>query len=210
MYDIKELTKDIYQNAERQEFIKTLMSGKIKPKLYAIYLYNQLLCYAEVEKYGLENSLFRTTTGLPRAEHIHYDFKALWTSDSTPTPTPSTINYVKHIQTIKEEPEKLYAHIYVRHLRDITEGQLMMKNTPGPNRCYKFKHGEIKEYKRIVNETINSYINVYQINILNEAKFAFATTTQLYKEMDVISGHKEIDKIEKELKKDDMGSLNRV
>jgi len=61
MYDIKELTKDIYQNAERQEFIKTLMSGKIKPKLYAIYLYNQLLCYAEVEKYGLENSLFITT-----------------------------------------------------------------------------------------------------------------------------------------------------
>ena len=158
MYDIKELTKDIYQNAERQEFIKTLMSGKIKPNLYAIYLYNQLLCYAEVEKYGLENSLFRTTTGLPRAEHIHYDFKALWTSDSTPTPTPSTINYVKHIQTIKEEPEKLYAHIYVRHLRDITEGQLMMKNTPGPNRYYKFRHREIKDYKRIVSETINSYL----------------------------------------------------
>jgi len=186
MYDIKELTKDIYQNAERQEFIKTLMSTKINPNLYAIYLYNQLLCYAEVEKYGLENSLFRTTTGLPRAEHIHYDFKALWTGDSTPIPTPSTVDYIKHIQTIKEEPEKLYAHIYVRHLRDINEGQLMMKNTPGPNRYYKFRHREIKDYKRIVSETINSYLNVYQINILNEAKFAYATITQLYKEMDEI------------------------
>ena len=203
MYDIKELTKDIYQIAEEQEFIKTLMSTKITPNLYAIYLYNQLLCYAEVEKYGLENSLFRTTIGLPRAEHIHYDFKALWTSDSAPAPTPSTVNYIKHIQTIKEEPEKLYAHIYVRHLRDMTEGQLMMKNTPGPNRYYKFKHGEIKEYKRIVNETINSYINVYQLNILNEVKFAYATITQLYKEMEEIE-------TEKELKKDDMGSLNRV
>ena len=86
----------------------------------------------------------------------------------------------------------------------------MMKNTPGPNRYYKFRHREIKDYKRIVNEIINSYLNVYQLNILNEAKFAFATITQLYKEMDVISGHKEMDKIEKELKKDDMGSLNSV
>jgi len=188
MYDIKKLTEDLYQIAEEQSFIKTLSdnSTKIHPDLYAIYLYNQLLCYSEVEKYGLENSLFRTTTGLPRAEHIHYDFKALWTGDSTPIPTPSTVDYIKHIQTIKEEPEKLYAHIYVRHLRDINEGQLMMKNTPGPNRYYKFRHREIKDYKRIVSETINSYLNVYQINILNEAKFAYATITQLYKEMDEI------------------------
>ena len=193
MYDIKKLTEDIYQIAEQQSFIKTLSdnSTKIHPYLYAIYLYNQLLCYAEVEKYGLENSLFRTTTGLPRAEHIHYDFKALWTGDSNPTTLPSTVNYIKHIQTIKEEPEKLYAHIYVRHLRDMTEGQLDMKNTPGPNRYYKFKHGEIKEYKRIVTETINSYINVYQINVLNEAKVAYATTTLLYQEMDIITGHKD-------------------
>jgi heme oxygenase len=188
MYDIKKLTEDIYQIAELQTFIKSLSdkSIKIQPDLYAIYLYNQLLCYSEVEKYGLENSLFRTTIGLPRAEHIHYDFKALWTGDSTPIPTPSTVDYIKHIQTIKEEPEKLYAHIYVRHLRDINEGQLMMKNTPGPNRYYKFRHREIKDYKRIVSETINSYLNVYQINILNEAKFAYATITQLYKEMDEI------------------------
>jgi heme oxygenase len=200
MYDIKELTKDLHQIAEQQSFIKTLMSTSTKPgastninpKLYAIYLYNQLLCYAEVEKYGLENSLFRTTTGLPRAEHIDYDFKALWTGDSNPTTLPSTVNYIKHIQTIKEEPEKLYAHIYVRHLRDMTEGQLMMKNTPGPNRYYKFRHGEIKEYKRIVTETINSYINVYQINVLNEARIAYETITQLYQEMDIITGHKDL------------------
>ena len=183
MYDIKELTKEIHQNAERQEFVKTLMSGSIEPKLYAIYLYNQLICYSELEKYGLENSLFRTTTNLPRAEHLHYDFKALWTSDNPPVITQSTVDYVKHIRTIKEDPEKLYAHIYTRHLGDISGGQMIMKKTPGPNRYYKFKDGEVKEYKRIVKETINSYLNVYQINILNECMYAFATATKLFKEM---------------------------
>ena len=46
MYDIKELTKEIHQKAERQEFVKTLLSGTIRPELYAIYLYNQLQCYS--------------------------------------------------------------------------------------------------------------------------------------------------------------------
>ena len=183
MYDIKELTKDIHQNAERQEFVKTLMSGSIEPRLYATYLYNQLQCYAVLEKYGIENSLFRTTPNLPRAEHLHYDYKALWTSEELPTVTKSTKDYVAHIETIKEDAEKLYGHIYTRHLGDVSGGQMIMKRTPGPNRYYKFKHGEIKEYKRIVRETINSYLNVYQLNILNEVKFCFATATQLFKEM---------------------------
>ena len=70
-YDIKELTKEIHQNAERQEFVKTLMSGTIRPELYAIYLYNQLQCYSVLEKYGNANDLFRQTPGLQRAENIH-------------------------------------------------------------------------------------------------------------------------------------------
>ena len=56
MYDIKELTAEIHQNAERQEFVKTLMSGSIEPNLYATYLYNQLQCYSVLEKYGMDSS----------------------------------------------------------------------------------------------------------------------------------------------------------
>ena len=131
----------------------------------------------------IKNSLFRTTPNLPRAEHLHYDYKALWTSEELPTVTQSTKNYIEHIESIKEDAEKLYAHIYTRHLGDVSGGQMIMKRTPGPNRYYKFKHGEIKEYKRIVKETINSYLNVYKLNILNEVKFCFASATQLFKEM---------------------------
>jgi heme oxygenase len=183
MYDIKELTAEIHQNAERQEFVKTLMSGSIDPNLYATYLYNQLQCYSVLEKYGMENSLFRTTPNLPRGEHIHYDYKALWTGEGKPTITQSTKDYVAHIETIKEDAEKLYAHIYTRYLGDISGGQMIMRKTPGPNRYYKFKHKEIKDYKRIVREMINSYLNVYQLNILNECKFCFASATALFKEM---------------------------
>ena len=71
MLDIKELTLDQHKNAERQEFVQILMSGSIHPELYATYLYNQLQCYAELEKWGNHNGLFRQTPGLQRAENIY-------------------------------------------------------------------------------------------------------------------------------------------
>ena len=48
MFDIKELTKEQHKNAERQAFVKILMSGKIHRDAYATYLYNQLQCYSKL------------------------------------------------------------------------------------------------------------------------------------------------------------------
>ena len=184
-YDIKELTKEIHQNAERQEFVKTLMSGTIRPELYAIYLYNQLQCYSVLEKYGMHNDLFRQTPGLQRAENIHRDFKKLWDFDFNPEITPSTKKYVEHIETIKDDPEKLYGHIYVRHLGDLSGGQMISKKVPVKS-FYDF-NGQGQEYKRIVKEIINEYLNTYKINVLSEVEYCFESATNLFKEMNEIS-----------------------
>ena len=184
MLDIKELTWEHHKNAERQDFVRLLMSGKIDEKLYATYLYNQLQCYSVLEKYGLHNSLFRDTPGLLRAEHIHYDYRHLWTDIGAPPEiTESTKEYIEHIESIRDEAMKLYAHIYVRHLGDLSGGQMIMKKTPGPNRYYKFKHKEVGDYKRIVKETINTYLNVYEHSVVPEAKKCFEFATRLFKEM---------------------------
>ena len=184
MLDIKELTWEHHKNAERQDFVRLLMSGKIDEKLYATYLYNQLQCYSVLEKYGLHNSLFRDTPGLLRAEHIHYDYRHLWTDIGAPPEiTESTKEYIEHIESIQDEAMKLYAHIYVRHLGDLSGGQMIMKKTPGPNRYYKFKHKEVGDYKRIVKETINTYLNVYEHSVVPEATKCFEFATRLFKEM---------------------------
>ena len=184
MLDIKELTWEHHKNAERQDFVRLLMSGKIDEKLYATYLYNQLQCYSVLEKYGLHNSLFRDTPGLLRAEHIHYDYRHLWTDIGAPPEiTESTKEYIEHIESIQDEAMKLYAHIYVRHLGDLSGGQMIMKKTPGPNRYYKFKHKEVGDYKRIVKETINAYLNVYEHSVVPEATKCFEFATRLFKEM---------------------------
>ena len=192
MLDIKELTLEQHKNAERQDFVRMLMSGHIDEKLYAIYLYNQLQCYSILEKYGMHNSLFRDTPNLLRAEHIHYDYKSF--GIDTPEITKSTKEYMEHIETIQDEAMKLYAHIYVRHMGDLSGGQLIMKKTPGPNRYYKFKHKEVGDYKRIVKDTINTYLNVYEHSVLPEAKMCFGSATKLFIEMKEL--HDDMIKIE--------------
>ena len=181
MLDIKELTMKHHKDAERQGFVKILMSGQIDHKLYATYLYNQAQCYSVLEKYGLHNSLFRDTPNLLRTEHILYDFNSF--GIETPKITQSTKDYIEHIESIQDEAMKLYAHIYVRHMGDLSGGQMIMKRTPGPNRYYKFKHKEVGEYKRIVKETINTYLNVYEHSVLPEANYCFESATKLFKEM---------------------------
>ena len=183
-YRITELTWEYHKNAERQAFVSQLLSGTIDEKLYATYLYNQLKCYSKLEQYALESSLFLDTRNLPRAEHIFYDYRALWGDiGNPPVETESTKAYVEHLDTIRGENEKLYAHIYVRHLGDLSGGQMIMRKTPGPNRYYIFKHGEAKEYKRIVKERVESYLNLYEVNVLPEAIFCFESATKLFKEM---------------------------
>ena len=184
MLDIKELTLEHHKNAERQEFVKILMSGHIDEKLYATYLYNQLQCYSVLEKYGLHNSLFRDTPNLLRAEHIHYDYKSLWVDvDNPPQITQSTKEYVEHIENIQAEAMKLYAHVYVRHMGDLSGGQMIKSKTPGPNRYYIFKHNEVRDYRQTVKSTINTYLNVYEHSVVPEAKYCFESATKLFKEM---------------------------
>jgi len=181
MYDIKELVWEEHKNAERQEFVKILMSGEINPELYAIYLYNQLNCYVELEKWANHNGLFRHTPGLQRAENINKDFTKLYTKSDKPELTQSTKEYIEHINTITDDPEKLYAHIYVRHLGDLSGGQMIARKVPA-KKYYDFgANGQ--EWKRIVKETINNYLNAYEKNVVPEAKLCFNYATRLFGEM---------------------------
>ena len=181
MMDIKELTLEQHKNAERQEFVKILMSGEISPELYATYLYNQLQCYSELEKWANHNGLFRHTSGLQRSENISKDFTKLWTKSDKPEITQSTKEYIEHIETIKDDPEKLYAHIYVRHLGDLSGGQMIARKVP-VKKYYDFgANGQ--EWKRIVKETINNYLGAYEKNVVPEAKLCFNYATRLFGEM---------------------------
>ena len=69
---------------------------------------------------------------------------------------------------------------------DLKGGQMMKKKLPGPCRYHTFRNKEVIEFGRIIKETINSYINVYQHSVLPEAIYCFESATKLFQEMNKV------------------------
>ena len=90
MKTLKELTWEHHKEAERQEFVKILMSGKINPELYANYLFNQHQCYNMLEPLAMAEGLLDKFPMIRRAPEIKKDFDELWTYSHKPEIMQST------------------------------------------------------------------------------------------------------------------------
>jgi|TARA_R110000823_G_scaffold200906_2_gene331867 heme oxygenase len=175
MSNLKELTKDQHSNAERQAFVKVLMSGKINPELYATYLWNQHKKYDLLEALALANGLLDGLFGIKRKLKIEQDFLELWTKDSLPTILPSTTEYVMHMRDIMQDPDKLMAHLYVLHMGDLSGGQMIAKRAPGEGRMYQFD-GDTNELKEAIRAKTTD-------DMADEAKYVFESAANLFKEL---------------------------
>jgi heme oxygenase len=175
MSNLKELTKDNHTSAERQEFVKILFSGNIDPKLYAIYLKNQHPQYEILEVCAMMHGLLNDMPAIRRAPSINEDFEELW-GDSTEKPyiCPVTMKYVDYIMSIKDDPKRLMAHIYVRHMGDLAGGQMIAKRVPGACKYYEFEDPEA------LKTTVRSKLDD---SMADEAKVCFDFATQFFKEM---------------------------
>ena len=100
---LKELTKEVHQDAERQEFVKTLMSGNMSDEMYAEFLYNQHAIYNLLEACAMSHGLLNDFPQIRRAPSILADFQELWKKEDMPKITESTERYIKHMYTIKED-----------------------------------------------------------------------------------------------------------
>ncbi len=173
---LKELVWEAHKEAETQEFVKLIFSGKINPKLYAAYLRNQHPCYEILEVCAMPHGILN---GLPenicRAPAILADYLELRVEgEAEPPLLPSVDRYIKHILSIKDDPKKLMAHIYVRHMGDLAGGQMISKRVPGSGKYYQFK--EVEALKTAIRERITD-------DLAEEAIVCFGFARDLFKEM---------------------------
>lgn len=177
MSNLKELTKEVHNTAERQDFVKVLMSGKINPKLYATYLWNQHKKYDILEAMAAVNGIF-AEIGYPiqRKIAIEQDFLELWDDKNNPPEiVPSTHEYIEHMRTIMTDRDAIMAHIYTLHMGDLSGGQMIGRKVPGEGRMYKFE-GDIKEIKEAIRACIKD-------EMAEEAKYVFGSATKLFQEL---------------------------
>lgn len=176
MSNLRELTKDAHTNAERSAFVKILFSGKINPKLYATYLKNQHPMYEILEVCAMPHGLFEGIPDIRRAPAILADFQELWNEeDGEPQILNVTDEYIKYILSIKDDPKKLMAHLYVRHMGDLSGGQMIAKRVPGSGKMYQFGD-EPEAIKTAIRTKLTD-------DLADEAKVCFDFAKRFFDEM---------------------------
>ena len=177
MSNLKELTKEQHTNAERQAFVKVLMSGKINPQFYATYLWNQHKKYDILEAMAAVNGIFiDLPPGISRKMRIEEDFLELWEDkENPPVLVPSTHKYIEHMRTIMHDPQAIMAHIYVLHMGDLSGGQMIAKRAPGEGRMYQFD-GDINQVKEAIRAKTTD-------DMADEARYVFESAATLFKEL---------------------------
>ena len=172
---LKELTAEAHRQAETQPFVKLIFSGNITKEEYATYLYNQYAAYEILESHALIVGLLNDLPGIQRAAKLLEDFKELWPADQTvPALANATLLYKEHINTISNDPTKLMAHLYVRHMGDLYGGQMIAKKVPGSGQFYKFDNADA--LKTAIRTKLND-------SLADEALVCFGFATQLFKEL---------------------------
>jgi heme oxygenase len=175
MTTIKDLTWEHHKEAERQEFVKVLMSGKINPQFYATYLWNQHKKYDILEAIATMHGLLDDLFEVRRKNAIHEDYLELWENQLPPPIVESTNEYIGHMKEIMHDADAVMAHIYVLHMGDLSGGQMIRRTVPGKTRMYDFD-GDTAELKEKIRSKIDD-------SMADEAKFVFESSTKLFKEL---------------------------
>lgn len=175
MPTLKELTAEKHKEAESQPFIKSIFAGKVDKEQYIDYLYQLLYVYKVLERLADIHGLFNDMENLKRTSEIEKDYSEMITFPPYPQVRESTENYVTYLNSISHEPEKLMAHIYVRHMGDLFGGQMLAKLVPGPNNMFVFKD---------IPYLINKVRSKLDISMADEANKAFQFNIDILKEYD--------------------------
>jgi heme oxygenase (biliverdin-producing, ferredoxin) len=171
---LRDLTWEKHKVAERQDFVKLLFSGNINPQLYSIYLYNQYHNYLKLEKLADNLEILHDIQDIKRSEYILQDFQELWNENFNPEILDSVKKYLDYLDTISNDPVKIMAHVYVRHMGDLAGGQMIAKKIPGSGNYYKFKNPD--ELKINIRKKLDD-------NMAEEANICFDFATLLFQDL---------------------------
>lgn len=170
---LKDLTAEAHKQAETQPFVKLIFSGNITNEEYAKYLFNQYAVYSTLESLADTAGILSDLQGIKRAVKINEDLHELEVSIPEEL-LPSTLEYLEHLVSIKDDPQKLLSHIYVRHMGDLYGGQMIATKVPGSGQFYKFEDADA--LKTAIRAKLDD-------SLADEALVCFGFATKLFEDL---------------------------
>lgn len=179
MDNLKNLTKAEHRNAERTAFMSRMIKRNITPEQYYVYIKNQAYVYSVLEHYADILGIFDgEMANLKRSVPLFEDCLEMEIMNRfTNAPIlPASKKYVDYIEEIQKDKDRLFAHIYVRHMGDLSGGQIIKKLVPGPTNLYEFE-GDITDLKNKIREKLHD-------GLVDEAKVCFNMVQNFLEELE--------------------------
>lgn len=181
MSNLRDLTKEEHRRAERTAFMSRMIKKQITPFQYYTYLKNQILCYIELEYRAVDHGHLTKFDGLfdiQRSNEMLRDIMEMELENDYDEPfiTEAAQDYCNYIQSIKHDSDRLLAHIYVRHMGDLSGGQIIKKFIPGPTNVYNFE-GDPEDLKNKMREKLHD-------GLVDEAKVCFNMVQRMLEELE--------------------------
>lgn len=170
---LRELTKDLHTAAEKTEFMKLTITGKLPKELYITYLWQMIPIYSTVEFGANSQGFFANLPGIDRTKYIYQDFVELANKDTHYTWPTETLEYVRYLQDLLNDPDRKHlikAHLYVHHLGTLNGGQYIAKLVPGSGSVYKFEN--VEHLKTAIKDELTDDLG-------DEARIAFEFTIKV-------------------------------
>jgi heme oxygenase len=156
-----------------------MLKKQITPKQYYVYVKNQLFMYTNLEYLANNSGIFDgDMKHLMRGPNLLDDALEMEVENgfSASPIFESSHEYVRYIETIKDDRDRLFAHIYVRHMGDLSGGQIIKKLVPGPTKLYEFD-GDVEELKNLVRSKLHDGLEA-------EAKVCFSMVQKFLEELE--------------------------
>lgn len=142
---LREITKDLHNDAERTLFAKKLVTGNITTEEYANYLWQMVLVYTGIENIADSLGQLDNLPDIKRASKIYADCIELVGPHHNLTWLPETLDYYRYLLDLYNDRDKRHlikAHLYCRHMGDLFGGQIIAKKVPGSGKFYQFEDAD--------------------------------------------------------------------
>ena len=179
MLKLRELTMHHHKTAERSDFAKKLVSGKVNALEYSAYLYNMGFVYGALENTAKSMGCLDGIESICRTDNIWEDYRRL--NYTTPPILFFTKEYMNYLLHIRADREQVLAHVYVRHMGDLSGGQIISKRIGDkfPVNFYQFDEDQ-DMLKEKLKEKLNN-------DMADEAMVAFDYAHKIFLELDMLS-----------------------
>lgn len=168
---LKELTLDKHRAAEQTAFMQALIKKQLPIQVWKNFIYQKWLIYKLIEGLGGAHCGLNQCPDLYRTFLLYVDMQEL-PSELPNKISSSTQQYYDYLLKLNN-PEKIWAHIYVWHMGDLYGGQMIKNLTPGRNLSLDFQNKEevIAFIRMHLSDDMALEANLafdFAINIMNE------------------------------------------